>query len=379
MIVTPKGSKSWRFNYKFGGKRKEITGGLWPDISLDDARAWREDMRKLVASGQDPAQIKHQEKIADAGDTFEEVGLEWFEKQRSKWNAVHAAWIKNRLLLDVFPVFGSIPVSQVTHRDVLRLIARIEERGALEMARKTIQKVDAIFRYAKATQRATDNPVPDVRDAMKVKPKTKHYAKMPVGRLGEFYGRLERSGADPVTKLGLKWTILTMVRTTETRLMRINEIEGRDTEAPIWRIPPERMKKGREHLVPLPRQAIPLLAEIETIANKEETEWLFSQPLNPKKPISNNRMLFCLYDLGYKGVATVHGFRGMASTVLNEQTNPDGTRRFDSDWIELQLAHAEGDDVRAAYNSAEYIVPRRAMVQWWADWLDEHKALGDLL
>lgn len=379
LIVNPKGTKTWKFNYQIGGRRKEVSGGNWPDVSLDDARAWREEMRKMVAAGKDPARLAREAKMHELGDTFEEVGREWFEKAKGKWKAKHADWVMRRLELDAFAVLGAIPIAQVTHRDVHRLISRIEDRGALEMAEKTIQKVDAIFRYARATQRATDNPVPDVRGAMKAKPKAKNHTRLPVSRLPEFYSKLDRCQADPVTKLALEWTILTMVRTAETRFARPAEIEGRDGDSPIWRVPAERMKMGREHIVPLPRQAIPLLDQIETLAAKEGSPWLFPQTLNPKKPISENRMLYCLYDLGFKGVATVHGFRGVASTVLNEQTNADGSRRFDSDWIELQLAHAEEDAVRGAYNAAEYIGPRRAMVQWWADWLDEHKGLGALL
>jgi integrase len=182
-----------------------------------------------------------------------------------------------------------------------------------------------------------------------------------------------------VTLLAIRWTMLTMVRTNETRFARPEEIEGLSAGNPIWRIPADRMKMSREHIVPLPKQAVALLDAIEAVRVASGSPWMFPQTTNAKKAISENRMLYCLYDLGYKGVATMHGFRGLASTVLNEQVDKRGTRLFDRDWIELQLAHDESSDVRAAYNAAEYLGPRRRMLQWWANYLVDQEAIGKLL
>nr|WP_234035629.1 site-specific integrase [Erythrobacter insulae] len=280
---------------------------------------------------------------------------------------------------DAFPLFGSLPVSEITHADILDLIGRFEKRDALEIGRKAINHVSAVMRHAIATGRASLNPVPDTRGSMKAKPPVQHRARLPKAQLPEFYGRLEESDHDVVTKLALRWTILTMVRTGESRYFKPDEIERKSDGQVNWRIPADRMKMGREHIVPLPMQAIALLDEIETNARRANSPWQFPQKYQARKPISENCMLLCLYDLGYKGKATVHGFRGLASTVLNEQVDGEGRRKFASDWIELQLAHAEANAIRGAYNSAEYLLPRRKMMQWWADYLEDQRALGLML
>ena len=280
---------------------------------------------------------------------------------------------------DAFPLFGSLPVSEVTHADILDLIARFEKRGALEIGRKAINHVSAVMRHAIAMGKASSNPVPDTRASMMAKPPVQHRARLPKSELPAFFCRLEEATHDVTTKLALRWTILTMVRTSETRFFRPEEIERQSDGSLIWRIAPQRMKMAREHIVPLPRQAGPLLDQIETNARALNSPWQFPQRYQARKPISENCMLLCLYDLGYKGHATVHGFRGLASTILNEQVDRDGRRKFDVDWIELQLAHQEANAVRGAYNSAEYLAPRKTMLQWWADYLEDQEIIGRLL
>jgi len=380
--INPAGTKTWKLAYRFGGKQKEITGGTYPAMKLADARSWREKVKDRLREGLDPArvvQIEKREAIRAQGETFEAVAREWHEKQEARWRPRHAAWVLRRLENDAFPVMGSLPVSEVAHDDVLELIRRLENRGALEVGRKVLQYVGRVMRYAISTKRADTNPVPDTRDAMKARPRVRHHAKLPVEKLPQFYSALDRSQHDPVTKMALRWTILTMVRTGEARFFRPEEIEG-SGENMIWRIPGEKMKLHREHIVPLPRQARDLLDKIDKMARANGSPWQFPQVRNPKKPIDENVMLYCLYDLGFKGTATVHGFRGVASTWLNTQVREDGSRRFDSDWIELQLAHeTPGGEVRGAYNAAEYLTQRRTMVQAWADFLDEQEAFGALL
>ena len=235
------------------------------------------------------------------------------------------------------------------------------------------------MRHAIASGKAAYNPVPDTRPSMRAKPPVQHRTRLPKHKLPEFFGRLEASSHDAVTKLALRWTILTMVRTGESRYFKPHEIERGPDGQVNWRIPADRMKMARDHVVPLSRQAIALLGEIEEHARQLDSPWQFPQKYQIRKPISENCMLFCLYDLGYKGEATVHGFRGLASTILNEQVDIEGRRRFSSDWVELQLAHVETNAVRGAYNSAEYLAPRKRMLQWWADYLDDQRAVGLLL
>lgn len=378
--VRPSGTKTWYLAYRNERRQqKKVRGGRYPDMRLADARQWRETVKGQIRQGVDPARSKRAEQVEARGDTFETVGREWFERQAARWKEAHASRILGRLEDDVFPVIGDVLIGKVAHADVLKVAHRIEKRGAHETVRKVLQYIGRIMRFAISTQRASRNPVPDLRDALKAKPKVTHHAKMPTARMPEFYRKLTGSKHDRVVKLALRWTILTWARTSETRFFRAEEIDGRGTDTLIWRLPPGRMKMHREHIVPLPRQAEALLDEIEFYAGREESPWQFPQVRNSKKPIDENVMLYALYDLGFKGVATVHGFRGVASTLINEQVKADGTRRFDKDWVELQLAHAEEDEVRSAYNAAEYLIPRRRMLQWWADWLDDQQAMADLL
>lgn len=377
--VSPRGTKTWKLSYRFDGREKVVTGGRYPEMSLAEARLWREQTKALLRGGTDPSAAIRGQKIEAVAETFEDVACEWFGKHKYRWKPAHAARVWARIEGDAFAVMGQRLIGKVSHRDVLDLIVRFEQRKALDLGRRVVQYVARIMAYAVATGRATHNPVPDTRGAMAPRPKVQHHARLPTRLFPEFFRKLAASEHDKVTKMALRWTILTMGRTAETRFFRPEEIEGRGTDALTWRIPGKRMKMGREHIVPLPAQAAPLLEMIEFHARRDDSPWQFPQVRNAAKPIDENVMLYCLHDLGFKGVATVHGFRGVASTLLNEQVNPDGSRRFDKDWIEMQLAHAEESEVRGAYNAAEYIGPRRRMMQWWADYLEESERLGSLL
>lgn len=380
--ISPAGTKTFKLSYRFAGKQKTITGTRYPEMRLVEARAWREELKGLIRSGIDPALEKRRERqraTLKCGETFEAVAREWHEKQRARWNPKHAAWIMKRFENDAFPLFGNLPISEISHADILDLIARFEKRDALEIGRKAVNHVSAVMRHAIASGRTVHNPVPDTRPSMRAKPPVQHRSRLPKRKLPEFFGRLESSTHDRTTKLALRWTILTMVRTGETRYFKPDEIERRSDGQVVWRIPAERMKMAREHIVPLSTQAIALLDEIEANARDLNSPWQFPQRYQARKPISENCMLLCLYDLGYKGEATVHGFRGLASTILNEQVDGEGRRKFESDWIELQLAHVETNAIRGAYNSAEYLQPRREMMQWWADYLEDNKVVGLML
>ena len=217
-------------------------------MRLVDARAWREEMKRLIRAGVDPALEKRrnrQRAIQSAGETFEAVAREWHEKQKARWDPTHAAWIMKRFENDAFALFGQLPVSEISHPDILELIARFERRGALEIGRKSINHVSAVMQHAIATGRAKQNPVPDTRVSMKAKPPVQHMAKLPKSDLPDFYQRLENSEHDLTTKLALRWTILTMARTNETRFFRPEEIERQSDGSLIWRISAERMKMSR--------------------------------------------------------------------------------------------------------------------------------------
>lgn len=381
--ISPGGTKTWKLAYRFAGKQKAASGGRYPDVKLADARIWREQLKALLRDGKDPAKVATETRraaVAVQTETFEQVALDWLDKNRGRWTEKQMLTVRRRLELDPFKLFGSRPIADIGHADMLSLIRRFEQRNALEVRKKTMGYVSRIMLFAKAEGKVRENPVPDIRDAMKPAPKVKHHAKLSAAQLPEFFGRLARSGQDPVTKLAIRWTILTMVRTNETRFFRADEIEGRGTPGLLWRIPGARMKMQTDHIVPLSRQAAALLDEIDTMARAQGSAWQFPQAMNPKKPISENCQLYALYDLGYKGKATIHGFRGLASTVLNEQTDADGRRRFDEDWIEMQLAHDPNrGSVRGAYNAAKYETQRRHMVQWWGDYIEDMDRIGRLL
>lgn len=379
--ISPKGVKTWKLQFRHRGKQRTLSLGRWPDHSLAEAREWREKVKAKLRRGEDPLVDVRAEKreAVVAGVTFEEVARDFLAKQKGILDARYHAWVVSRFERDVFPEIGKDPLALFSHADALRLIRRFEKRDTIEIGRKTMGLVSNVMKYAIAQNLVTQNPVPNALPAMKPKPKVQHYAKVSAIGLPEFFGRLNKSGADPVTLLAIRWTMLTMVRTNETRFARPAEIEGIGTDNPIWRIPAQRMKMEREHIVPLTKQAVTLLEQIEAVRTASGSPWMFSQTYQFKKPISENRMLYCLYDLGYKGRATMHGFRGLASTVLNEQVDKQGTRLFDRDWIELQLAHQDSSAVRAAYNAAEYLGPRRRMLQWWGNYLADQEAIGKLL
>ncbi|WOE76305.1 tyrosine-type recombinase/integrase [Alterisphingorhabdus coralli] len=373
--VRPSGRKTWFLAYRRDGKQMKVRGGPYSEMSLADARFWREKVKAEIRAGNYPTSDKPDKDKP----SFETIAREWFELQQSKWTKRYADIVIGRLENDPFPLFGDRPIDEVSHEEILSLIERMEQREVYDLLRRTLRYVSRVMRYAIATKRASYNPVPDVNDALKPKPKTQHYRQLSLSDLPDFYAKLRKSNHSETVKLALQWTILTWARTSETRFFRPEEIEGRDTDELLWRVPADRMKMGREHLVPLPRQAGPLLDRIETLAQKMGSQWQFAQVRNALKPIDENVMLYCLYDLGYLGKATVHGFRGMASTLANEQVDANDMRVFHEDWIERQLAHVEENKIRGAYNAAEYLGPRRKMMQWWADFLEEQQGFSELL
>lgn len=369
LLVETNGSKLWRLSYRFHGKQKTLSGGPYPIVSLVAARQWREEARTKLASGVDPSAARKEEKRrarSSQANTFEEIGREWHEARKEQWSERYAALVLSRLVDDIFPVIGHLPIAEIDGPILLDALRAIESRGALEMAHRVRNHCGEVFRYAIADGKARRDPSADIAAALKRPPPTEHRAKILPAAMPDFFRRLAADESDPVTHLALRWTILTMVRTQETRFAQWTEFEELEGKHPLWRISAERMKMANEHLVPLSKQAVAMLREIRKFSGK--SKYLFPVGGSKKGVISENRMLYCLYRLGYHSKATVHGFRGTASTALNEST------LFESDWIERQLAHVEGNKVRGAYNSAKWLKERRVIVQWWADQLDAWEA-----
>lgn len=367
--VSASGSRIWRMAYRFDGQQKTVTLGSYPALSLAHARELRDDHKRVLKTGLDPARPVAVAPAADPTAStepakpdrrFRVVAKVWFEAVSGPWVEAHRARVWSRMQHDVFPEIGDRSLSEIGPQDILVLVRKVEARGALDVSRRIKQSIGAVFRFAAAEGWHTENPAADIGPALRARPKVVHFAALKEADLPNFLRKLDAYDGDRLTRLAMLFTIQTMVRTNETRFGRWSEFEDLDGKAPLWRIPPHRMKMGREHLVPLSRQTVAVLKDIRQISARYET--LFPAPTK-SGVISENTMIFALYRLGYHSRATMHGFRRTASTLLNEQG-------WNRDWIEKQLAHDEDDDVRAAYNAAEYLPGRRKMLQWWCDRLD---------
>ncbi len=359
--IAPAGGRWWRLKYRFGGKEKRLSLGVYPDVSLADARGRREAARKLLAAKIDPGeQRKEDRRVAAAleASSFEHVAREWYAKQAHIWVPGHARDVLRRLEGNLFPEIGLAPIGEITAPALLAAVRKIEARGAHDLAHRVLQVASQVFRYAVATGRCERDPAPDLRGAL-TPHKGKHQAAVPLEEFPALLRSIESYGdlGDMMTGYALRLLMLTFVRTGELIGAEWSEI---DEAGATWIVPAERMKMKTEHVVPLSRQALETLREVRAIGGG--SRYVFPGR-NPDKPISNNTMLFALYRLGYKGKMTGHGFRAIASTVLNESG-------FRPDVIERQLAHCERDEVRGSYNRAEYLPERTAMMQQWADMLD---------
>ena len=360
--VSPAGGRLWRLKYRFQGKEKVLALGKWDAVSLREARERRDDRKKALARGIDTAAQRRAAKREAAGraaNSFEAVAREWYEKQAKVWVTHHAADVLRRLEANLFPELGDSPIAEITAPSLLATVGKIEKRGAHDLAHRVLQVASQVFRYGVATGRCDRDPAPDLRGAL-----TPHKAKNQAAvRLDDVPALLRAIGdydkiGDRQTGLALRLLALTFVRTGELIGAQWDEV---DLDGAAWIVPAERMKMRTEHVVPLSRQALDVLGELKSLAGASR----YVLPgRNPDKPISNNTMLFALYRLGYKRQMTGHGFRSIASTLLNE------SGKFRPDVIERQLAHCERNAVRGAYNRAVHLPERRAMMQAYADMLD---------
>ncbi len=361
--LMPSGSKKWRLKFRFNGRENRLSFGGYPTVSLSEARERREAEKKLLAAGVNPARHRdevRQRKVESSEALFIVVAGEWINARRARWTDGHAERIRRLLEQDVYPVLGKRPVAEIRASELLAAVRKIEQRGALEVARKALQTCGQVFRYAIATGRAERDLSVDLRDALTSRPVTS-MARIGELELPELLRQIDAYQGEPETRLALRFLNLTFVRTTELRHAEWSEIDLARAE---WRIPDEKMKKRRPHIVPLSRQALLVLEELRPLTGGGR--WIFSSPVRRGQPMSEGFVLAALDRMGFRHRMTGHGFRGLASTILNE-------RGFNSDWIERQLAHVDGNSVRAAYNHAQYLSQRRDMMQCWADYLDEKR------
>jgi integrase len=366
--VTPTGSRLWRQKYRYAGKEKRLAHGVYPEVTLREARERRDAARKLLASGVDPGQHKKAAKLAattSAGNSFEVVAREWFGKHEPTWATNHSTKVIRRLERDVFPWLGARPIAEITAPELLQVLRRIEGR-ALETAHRALQNCGQVFRYAVATGRAERDPTPDLRGAL-APWKPVHFASITdPEQVGELLLAMDGSKARPIVKSALLLAPLVFTRPGELREAKWSEF---DLDAAEWHIPAERMKMRQPHLVPLSKQAVAILRELHPLTGHGQFGNHVFPGRTDKTAMSNNAVRLALRKIGYdKDQMSGHGFRAMARTVLDEVL---GVR---PDFIEHQLAHAVRDPNGRAYNRTAHLAERRKMMQTWADYLDKLKA-----
>jgi integrase len=355
--VMPNGGKYWRFNFRFKGRHKTLSLGIYPDVPLAKARDRHLEARRLLADGIDPCVEKQV-----SGKTFETVAREWHDHWKASRHQRHAHYVLKRLEADVFPEMGDLPLQDLQASAFRDAVLKIERRGALDIAKRVLQTCGQIMRYAVAHDFAKYNPVAGVKPADILKPhKRRNFPRVDAKELPGLLCAIDNYVGAEHTRLALQLMALTFVRTSELIGARWCEF---DIDAARWDIPAVRMKMKTPHIVALSEQSLAVLERLRDISF--DRELVFPGDLKPAKPMSNNTLLFALYRLGYRGRMTGHGFRGVASTILHEQGWPH-------QHIELQLAHQERDDTSAAYNHAQYLEPRARMMQAWADYLDSQR------
>ena len=361
--ITPAGGKLWRWNYRHEGKQKTMAFGGYPDVPIVDARTAHQAARKLRAAGVDPMAHRKTEKAASrvaAANSFQSVAELWQAQWKPTKSERHALSVWRRLEIDVFPAIGSRPVSDVKPAELVAMLKKIAERGALDIAKRCLQMSGQVFRYAVAHGLAERNPVADIKpsDVLPSR-KTKNFARVGVEELPDLLRKFEAYGGAAITRLAVKLLAYTFVRTGELIGASWTEF---DLDGAVWRIPAERMKMETPHIVPLSKQAVEVLRTLHLITGHGTL--LFPGERDHEKPMSNNTILGALKRMGYAGRMTGHGFRGVASTELHEMG-------FDDAHIEVQLSHLKRNRVAGAYDHSKYLKPRAVMMQRWADHLDQ--------
>ncbi|ENC9770710.1 tyrosine-type recombinase/integrase [Citrobacter koseri] len=361
LLVNPNGSRYWRMKYRYAGKEKLLSIGVYPDVTLAEARDKRTEAKRMLAAGDDPSEVKQAAREAKSlavNNSFELLALEWHEHKKPNWSSGYADDILEYLRKDIFPYIGKKAVTDIKPMTMLSVLKKMEERGVLDKLKKTRQACRQIFTYAIITGRAEFNPVADLAGALKT-PKQQHFPHLMPAQIGPFIQAVNAYTGSKVTRAATLLLMYTSVRTIE---LRASEWAEFDLDNDLWQIPKERMKMRRPHLVPLSRQVKSHLLEL-----KEITGWgkyVFPGRNDARKPMSEASINQVIKRIGFAGRVTGHGFRHTMSTVLHE-------KGFNSAWIEAQLAHADRNTIRGTYNHAQYLDGRREMLQWYADYLDE--------
>lgn len=355
--VTPSGGMHWRMKFRFNGKENIFSIGTYPDTTLAQARRIRDEAKLKLKDGINPNEAKKQKKLqADESTLFRALAMEWMQDRKAVIK--EATYLRDLSVFekDLFPILGEMPIDQIKGKDVLACAKKIEERGALEMAKRSIPLAGRIFRFAIRKGIIENDPTPHLGEALKPR-KVKNMARLDISEFPAFVERMDRYHGNLIIRSALQLMTLTFVRTAELRMMEWNEI---DYENHLWRIPAHKMKMAMPHIVPLSKQALEILERIQPITGIKQ--YVFYN-YSTAKPISSNALLCAIRTMGYNGKMTGHGFRGLASTTLHEQG-------YMHDAIEIQLAHRVGNAVSQAYNHAQHLDYRIQMMQEWSDFID---------
>ncbi|CAM3938182.1 tyrosine-type recombinase/integrase [Klebsiella pneumoniae] len=359
LLVNPNGSRYWRLKYRIAGKEKLLALGVYPDITLAEARQKRADAKKVLTAGGDPGQEKQEEKQAKeqaVANSFERLAMEWHSHKSTSWSEGYAEHLLMYLKKDIFPFIGQKAITDISQVEMLNVLRKMEQRGVLDKLKKTRQACRQIFTYAIITGRAEHNPVSDLAGALK-SPKQQHYPHLLVDQIPDFLRALSEYSGSTITRNATRLLMLTGLRTIE---LRASEWVDIDFDKGVWNIPAERMKMRRPHLVPLSSQVRELLEEIRQLTGRGK--YVFPGRNDAGKPMSEASINQVIKRIGYDGKATGHGFRHTMSTILHEQG-------YNTAWIETQLAHVDKNSIRGTYNHAQYLDGRREMLQWYADYM----------
>ena len=379
LLVRPNGSKYWRLKYRFEGKQKTLAIGVYGEVSLKQAREQVHAARMQIKAGTDPSAVKKADKYKNStvGNAFSDVALMWWEVESPRWKPAHAARVWQRLKDNAFPLIGATPIEKVAPQTVILIIQTVEKRGSMDVAKRLLQDIGRIYTHAIVRGLASTNPTVGLNQVT-TKVKVKHRPSLPPKLLGNFLRDLENysSKGRMLTRLAMKLLVLTFVRPGELRKAEWDEF---DIENAIWNIPPEKMKMGRAHVVPLSSQALAVLAALKPITGHRS--YLFPSERGQGQPMSDNTLRKSLQVMGYHRDSTdperphcvPHGFRATASSSFYESG-------FRGDVIEAQLAHVDKNQVKAAYtHHTQYIDDRVELMQWWGDHCDATMAGGDVV
>ncbi|MBZ7444514.1 tyrosine-type recombinase/integrase [Klebsiella grimontii] len=359
LLVNPNGSRYWRLKYRIAGKEKLLALGVYPDITLAEARQKRADAKKVLAAGGDPGQEKQEEKQAKeqaVANSFERLAMEWHSHKSTSWSEGYAEHLLTYLKKDIFPFIGQKAITDISQVEMLNVLRKMEQRGVLDKLKKTRQACRQIFTYAIITGRAEHNPVSDLAGALK-SPKQQHYPHLLVDQIPDFLRALSEYSGSTITRNATRLLMLTGLRTIE---LRASEWVDIDFDKGVWNVPAERMKMRRPHLVPLSTHVRKLLEEIHQLTGRGK--YVFPGRNDAGKPMSEASINQVIKRIGYDGKATGHGFRHTMSTILHEQG-------YNTAWIETQLAHVDKNSIRGTYNHAQYLDGRREMLQWYANYM----------